>query len=141
MKVVFDTNVYVAEALLGERAEEMLAATENASWRIFASTYLLDELERVLSDYFGFSHRLAMLSRQRVIRRAELVEPGASRHAVAEDQADTPILRAALAAGADYLVTNDHHLLDLDPYESVRVVSMAEYRNILVNEGILRSNS
>ncbi len=28
MKIFFDTNVYVAEALLGEAAEEMLAVTE-----------------------------------------------------------------------------------------------------------------
>ena len=27
MKIFFDTNVYVAEALLGEAAEEMLEAT------------------------------------------------------------------------------------------------------------------
>jgi len=141
MKVFFDTNVYVAEALLGEGAEEMLAATESADWRVFVSTYQLDELERVLTEYLGFSRRLAVLSRQRAVRRAELIEPGASRHAVDEDQADTPILRAALAAGADYLVTNDHHLLDLDPYESVRIVSMSNYRTILVNEGILPANS
>ena len=31
MKIFFDTNVYVAEALLGEAAEEMLAVTERAS--------------------------------------------------------------------------------------------------------------
>jgi hypothetical protein len=30
MKVFFDTNVYVAEALLGEGAEAMLSATEKA---------------------------------------------------------------------------------------------------------------
>ena len=46
MKIFFDTNVYVAEALLGEVAEEMLAATERASWRIYVSTYVVDELER-----------------------------------------------------------------------------------------------
>ena len=31
MKIFFDTNVYVAEALLGEAAEEMLAAREPSS--------------------------------------------------------------------------------------------------------------
>ncbi|MFO0805377.1 MAG: hypothetical protein U0791_19910 [Gemmataceae bacterium] len=53
------------------------------------------------------------------------------------DAADTPILRAALAAGAHYLVTNDRHLLDLDPYEGIRIVSMTEYRELLVREGLL----
>lgn len=135
MKVFFDTNVYVAEALLGGAAEELLAATERASWRVHASPYLLDELERVLTERLGFSRRLALLSRRRVAQRATLIEPGASRHEVPDDFADTPILRAAVAAGVDYLVTNDRHLLDLDPYEGVRIVSMDRYFQLLMNEG------
>ncbi len=137
MKVFFDTNVYVAEALLGEAAEEMVAATERAEWRIVASTYLLDELERVLAESLGFSRRLAVLSRQRIMRRARLVEPGASRHAVPQDMNDSPILRAALAAGAHYLVTNDRHLLAMNPYEGLRIISMTDYRQLLVAEGLL----
>jgi hypothetical protein len=37
----------------------MLEATERASWRISASDYLLDELERVLTEKLGFPTRLA----------------------------------------------------------------------------------
>jgi putative PIN family toxin of toxin-antitoxin system len=141
MKIFFDTNVYVAEALLGETAAEMIAATEKASWRIIASSYLLDELERVMTEKLGFSQRLAAMSRRRIIRRAAMVEPGPSRHPVAEDAADTPILRAALAASADYLVTNDRHLLALDPYEGLRIMSMTAYRQMLVNEGLIPPTS
>ncbi len=47
MKVFFDTNVYVAEALLGQMAEQLIEATERASWRTYASLYMLDEVERV----------------------------------------------------------------------------------------------
>jgi predicted nucleic acid-binding protein len=141
MKIFFDTNVYVAEALLGDAAEEMLAATEQGTWRIYSSGYVLDELERVLTEGLGFSRRLALLSRGRIMRRAAMVEPGASRHTVVDDVADTPILRAALAAGVDYLVTNDRHLLDIDPYEGLRIVSMTQYRQLLVNEGLIRPTS
>jgi putative PIN family toxin of toxin-antitoxin system len=137
MKVFFDTNVYVAESLLGEAAEEMVAATERAGWRIFVSAYLLDELERVITERLGFSRRLAVLSRQRTLRRARLVEPGASRHVVPQDRDDSPILRAALAAGVDYLITNDRHLLALHPYEGLQIISMAEYRRLLAAEGLI----
>jgi putative PIN family toxin of toxin-antitoxin system len=137
MKVFFDTNVYVAEALLGETAERLLAATEKAGWRIYASTYLLDELVRVLTEQLQFSRRLAALSRMRIIRRAGLVEPGASRHQVPTDPTDSPILKAALEAGVDYLVTNDRHLLDLHPYQGLRIVSIANYVQLLVNEGLI----
>ena len=137
MKVFFDTNVCVAEALLGEMAEQIIEVTERASWRIYSSTYLLDELQRVLVEKLGFSRRLAVLSRGRVARRAKLVEPGASRHAVPKDPADSPILRAALTAGVDYLVTNDTHLLALDPYEGLRIISMNAYCERLREEGYL----
>ncbi len=141
MKIFFDTNVYVAEVLLGEFAEELIAATERACWRIYVSAYVLDELEKVMTEELECSPRLAFLSRRRIIRRAGMVEPGTSRHSVLADAKDTPILRAALAAGVDYLVTNDRHLLDLDPYEGLRIVSMTEYHGILVSEGLIRPTS
>jgi predicted nucleic acid-binding protein len=137
MKVFFDTCVYVAEALLGAAAEQMLEATERASWRITASAYLLDELERVLTEKLGFTARLARLSRQRLAQRAALLDPPASRHVVPDDPADSPILQAAVMAGADYLVTNDRHLLALHRYESLRIISMTEYLHVLRNEGLL----
>ena len=56
---------------------------------------------------------------------------------VIDDPADTPVLRAALAASAGYLVTNDTHLLTLDPYEGLRILSMTDYHQVLVAEGFL----
>lgn len=137
MKLLFDTNVYVAEALVGGAAARMVEATHSAGWRVYASTYLLDEVERVLTDYLGFSRRFGMLSRHRIIRRAALVETPSSRHAVPADPKDSPILRAALGAGVDYLVTNDRHLLELDPYEGLRITSMSAYEQLLRDEGLL----
>lgn len=89
MKVFFDTNVYVAEALLGETAEKLIAATERASWRVYVSAYVLDEVERVLTEQLGCTARFAFLTRRRTSRRALLVEPGASRHDVLDDENDT----------------------------------------------------
>lgn len=105
MKVFFDANVYIAESLLGGSAEQMVAATIAAHWRIYSTPHLLEEIERVLVEKLGFSLRLARLSRQRARRRSILVPAAASRHAVPTDPADSPILQAALAAGVDYLVT------------------------------------
>jgi len=136
MKVFFDTNVYVAEALLGQAAEAMLAATERESWRVFVSAYVLNETERVLVE-LGFSHRFAILTKRRATRRARLVEQPASRHIVPLDPADTAILQAALACSADYLVTNDEHLLTMNPYEGLRIISMTDYFQLLRDRGML----
>jgi len=137
MKIVFDTNVYVAEALLGAAASRMIEATRTAGWRICVSAYLLGELERVLADSLGFSRRLAILSRQRIVRRSASIELPTSRHVVPDDPKDSPILQTAIAAGADYLVTNDHHLLSLDPCESLRIIWMNAYERLLTDQGLL----
>ncbi|MDB5172098.1 MAG: hypothetical protein JWN51_871 [Phycisphaerales bacterium] len=46
-----------------------------------------------------------------------------------------------LTAGADYLVTNDRHLLLLDPYEGLRIVSMGAYENLLRDLGLVDPDS
>jgi hypothetical protein len=38
MKVFFDTNVYIAEALLGRAAERIIKATSAARWRIYGTS-------------------------------------------------------------------------------------------------------
>src|SRR5262249_14812080 len=101
MKIFFDTNVYVAEALLGGMAEDLVRATERAGWRILCSDYILDELQRVLTESLGFSARLGTLSCRRIRHKARFVKPGASRHEVINDAKDGPVLKGALAAGAD----------------------------------------
>ena len=90
----------------------MLEATLNASWRIFTSSHVLGEIERVMVERLGCSRRFAFLTQRRAKRRADSRRGRASsRHRVPGDPDDSPILQAALAAGADYLVTNDTHLL------------------------------
>jgi putative PIN family toxin of toxin-antitoxin system len=136
MKIFFDTNVYIAEALLGRAAQRMIAATAAGRWRIYYSSHVLDELQRVMRR-LGFAARLGALSQGRIRRRSVLVAPPPSRHAVRSDPQDSPILRAALACGADYLVTNDRHLLGLNPYEGMEIVSMDRYLQIIRERGLL----
>jgi putative PIN family toxin of toxin-antitoxin system len=137
MKVFFDTNVYIAEALLGRAAARIIKATERAGWRIFASQYVLDEVAHVLVDDLNFSSKLAQLAQRRIARRSVLNDP-ATRVRVPHDPKDSPILQSALDSGTDYLVTNDHHLLDLNPFRGLRIISMDAYHQLLQNQGILR---
>jgi|SRR5439155_19049332 len=137
MKIFFDTNVLVADALLGGAAMRMLDATEQARWRIFTSRFVLDELARVLLEDFQFSRRLAALAQARIIRRSGIIEP-LSAAQVPHDPNDTPILQAALTCGADYLVTNDRHLFGLNPFEGLRIISMNDYFRMLQDQGMLQ---
>jgi len=137
MKVFFDTNVYIAESLLGAAAQQMIEATRRARWPMYATGYLVDEVGHVLSDDLGFSRRLAKLAQRRILRRCTLVEPS-SADTVPDDIKDTPILQGAVTCGADYLVTNDRHLLALDPFKGLRIISMQAYYHLLVERGMIQ---
>src|SRR4051794_24191057 len=100
MKIFFDTNVYVAEALRGRGATRMLKATQAARWRIYFSDYLLEELTRVLTEDIGLSPQLAALARTRISKRSVRATALASA-TVPDDAKDTPILQSALGCGAD----------------------------------------
>lgn len=137
MKVFFDTNVYVAEALLGGAAIVMIEATQRAGWRIFVSDYVLDELVYVLQQYRHCSRRFGSRTRRHVLRRSQLLATPQSKHRVEVDPKDSPILAAASAAGVDYLVSNDAHLLEMDPYEGIRIISMTSYYELLKHSGLI----
>ena len=136
MKIFFDTNVYVSEALGGPGAARMVKATQAARWRIYSSEYVLDEVEKVLTLDAQLSPKLAALARSKISRRSVIIELTSSA-TVMEDAKDTPILQAALTCGADYLVSNDRHLLAMDPFEGLRIISMDFYLQLLSNEGLL----
>jgi predicted nucleic acid-binding protein len=57
-----------------------------------------------------------------LLRSAVVVEPARTPRVVPDDPDDDKLLAVALAGNADALVTNDRHLLALDPYGSVRVL-------------------
>jgi len=137
MKVFFDTNVYAGEVSGGIACQAVLVATSVAGWCVYTSRHVVEELTRVIVERLNLSRRTAHLAGRRVGRRAMVVDPRDTRRIVPDDPVDTPVLRAALFSGADYLVTNDRHLLSLDPYEKLRIVSLASYYRLLEERGLL----
>ncbi|HLL87666.1 MAG TPA: putative toxin-antitoxin system toxin component, PIN family [Tepidisphaeraceae bacterium] len=138
MKVVFDTNVYIAEALKRHGpAHRAIEATAAARWRVYASDYIVDELLHVMAIELQLPAKEVADAAQRVEFRCQMVALPSSRHVVPRDPKDTPILQTALAANADYLVTQDEDLQVLDPYEKLRIVSLASYIRLLENEGLI----
>jgi predicted nucleic acid-binding protein len=52
--------------------------------------------------------------------------------AVRDDPNDDRILECALAAGADAVVSGDRHLLTLNRYEGIVIVSPREFLRLIV---------
>jgi putative PIN family toxin of toxin-antitoxin system len=137
VKVLFDSNIYVSDAIYGGAAAKAIKSSINARWRIFVSDFIVGEVERVLREKFHRDKKFISEVVADMRDGTHRVEEVSSRHRVLDDPADTPILRAALAAGVDYLVTGDGVLLAMNPHESLRIISLAEYIEILRNYGFI----
>lgn len=67
-----------------------------------------------------------------LLTQAEMVPDTEPERVVLNDPRDDPILAAAVAAKADYLVTGDRaHLLPIGEYAGIRIVSPSAFLQIL----------
>jgi len=57
----------------------------------------------------------------------KLVKPSTCFDAVPDDPADNRLLECAVAGGADYIVTQDHHLLQLGQFAGVTILKASKF--------------
>lgn len=53
---------------------------------------------------------------------------------VVEDPEDNKLLESAAASSAEYLITSDKHLLKLERYEGIRIVTPTQFWNLFEEE-------
>lgn len=122
LRVVLDTNVLLSGvAYPGSIPGKIMAAWRHGSVEVLLSSFILEELRRVLPRLAN-RHGLSAAEIDDLIDilaiQAELIEPNATNDHQLRDMNDQPVLGTLLAAqqteaGADYLVTGDKDLLAL----------------------------
>ena len=135
LSVVLDTNV-VVRALLAPDSRMGAEIRRLTRFEVYASRPLVEEIAEVtrrphivarLGRYGRVAERDAILAAIHTWRR---VEPRV-RVTVCRDPDDNMLLECALAAQADFLVTGDEDLLLLREFESTRIVTPAQFMEVL----------
>jgi putative PIN family toxin of toxin-antitoxin system len=75
----------------------------------------------------------------RLEAQAEIARPTRRVDAVSRDPDDNRVLEAAIAGHADYIVTRDGDLLDLQEFEGIPIVSPARFLAILTLDDLDRA--
>jgi putative PIN family toxin of toxin-antitoxin system len=121
LRVVLDTNVLLSGiAYPASVPGKILSAWRHGSVDVLLSSYILDELRRVL-PCLVHRHGLTLTEIDDLVDalsiQAEIIEPLPSVEPDLRDAGDQPVLGTLLAAmmtsGADYLITGDKDLLVL----------------------------
>lgn len=125
MRVVLDTNVLVSSALPGSRLAALVAAWRTRRCRLLVSQEIFEEYLRVLT-YPKFrlsSNDITQLLEQDVLPYADFVRVTTRVQAIAADPADDKFLACAVDGRADFLVSGDRHLLELQRFRGIPIVS------------------
>ena len=126
MKVFLDTNVLASAAATRGLCADVLREVI-ASHDLIISEYVLTELKRVLRSKFGVGMDLIDEFIWLLHQDTVLSQPAALPIIDLQDKDDLPILGAAIAAGADVLVTGDKELLELGHIEDLEIVSPRQF--------------
>lgn len=125
---VLDTNIVISGVgWRGSAPSEVLDELVRGTFVPVTSPVLLAELRRVLDDpklreaVRGSEDLLTLIEQTSVV-----VDPP-FQLAVLDDESDNRLLEAALAAGADFLVTGDRELLALGSFEGTGIVTAREF--------------
>jgi hypothetical protein len=128
-RVVPDTNVLVSCLLFGGTPGALLNLWKIGRIRLLMCRAMVDEFLRVLAyPKFNLSEdEIQYLLYEEVLPYAEMVDVRPGPVLISEDLADDVFLRCAHAGRAKYILSGDRHLLNLNTYRRIKILSPADF--------------
>lgn len=138
MKITLDTNILVSAFIskTGHSAKILDICLTLEDTELVLSEEIIQEFTRVMSrdelqhrfDYTRADvEELANLLR----KSAKMVRVKSKFKPVKKDQADNTILNTAYDGKCEYIVSGDHHLLELETFKRIRVVTPRQMLGVL----------
>ena len=129
MKIVLDTNTVISGLLWKGAPRQILDLARSGSLTLFTSPELLAELANVL-ERKKFSARLALAETNvdelvyGYAALAKTIRPAKIKPMIKVDSDDDKVLACAKAAKAEVITSGDDHLLNLEEYEGIRILTV-----------------
>jgi uncharacterized protein len=140
IRAVLDTNFLVSALLNPQRPPaRVLELALLGKIRLIISPQLIKEIERVLTY-----PKVKKLFKKRktspgeveeaitkVLKVAVLTPGGLTVAAVPDDPADDMVLACAMEGNADFIISSDHHLLDIKEYQGIKILNPAKFLELI----------
>ena len=133
MKILFDTNLLVPAWLYknGVCAKAYDKAVNDKNISLFVCTHILGEFLKTCNEKFPDKMDKIQLFLNDMLTKAKLIKTPPERERIPEEDLirdidDRPVLRAAIAAEIDIIVTGDKDFLEAG-LTNIKVISPAEF--------------
>jgi putative PIN family toxin of toxin-antitoxin system len=136
MKIVLDTNQWVSALICPQgRPAQIVQAWRHGKVEIALSPGILNELFNVLrrprikNKYHLTDTDIADFLQ--LLKQYTCIVQGESNINITKDPDDNIIIACAVAAGADYIISGDHHLVEILEYQGIRIIHAATFLQML----------
>ena len=127
MKVVFDTNIFISAFVIpGGKAEAVYSDALRKDFTLYSSVAILTETAQKLREKFGWQQDKITSLLKAIAKVAIVIKTEPHLHLLA-DEPDNRVLECAEAAGADFIVTGDKHLLFLKHFQNSDLVKLSDF--------------
>ena len=131
-KVVIDTNVFVSGLNFSGKPRGVLDLMRKGEIGVVVSPFILEELEKVLEENFGWSRKQVEDVIERIKARALEVNPDVEVSVIEAKENDNRILECALEGKAQFIVSGDkRHILPLKEFQGIKILSPADFLKTL----------
>ena len=130
MKALFDTNVLVSAFVAEGLCARLLARANRREFDLFMSSTIKKEFEKALEIKIGLlpeEIREALALLEDAAKIADPTKGHIQLSGICRDETDHAVLEAALACGAEFIVTGDRELLGLGEFRGIRIVTPREF--------------
>jgi putative PIN family toxin of toxin-antitoxin system len=132
LRAVLDTNVLVSAIISDGKSRELLRRGIANQFSIITSDLILKELVTVLRrPKFKTSEDEINRIILALIRSAEVIRVKSKLEAVKEDPKDDIIIETAYDGSADMIVTGDSHLLALENFRGIQIITVENMLGLL----------
>ncbi len=130
-KVLLDSNIFISALGWKGKPRVIFEKCLHGELELVTSADQLDELMRVM-DYpkFNFTEEQKQTMLGIITAIATVVEIPKELKVIEEDPDDDIILETAVVGNADYVVSGDPHLLNLEKFGQIKIVTANEFLGI-----------
>ena len=131
MKVVLDTNVIISALIFGGKPDQILTILEETILFVAISSPILKaELMETLDQKFRFIPEKIKQTELYFDENFGLVYPNEDLKIV-RDEDDNRVLEAVVEGKCQYIITGDRDLLDLNEFKGIKIVTPAQFLEIV----------
>ena len=131
-KIVLDTNVLISALVFGGKPRQVLETAIKGQIKLILTENIIRELRGVLEGKkFQHPAEIMDLIINELEALAEIVKPKERITVIEKDPENNRVLECAQEAQADYIVSGDKYLLEIEDFKETKILTPEEFLDIL----------